>query len=234
MRFTEFDATWPWVTTQIAWIYQNLSTEHQNQALGKIDCVFCSMKIGWDDGNLPWGLPIIDSLSLNPSSLLPMYLCTPLTGTQPSFNISASPYTCRCSVCLPYPWISICPPMLSPSGFSYSVRMPPPLASLLQADQWLWRGMDCPTTQRSSEQSGSIGVQYCVYIEIQLYALMGQGWSCAWIPCQRNLWDTVGGLDRVCLEMHLQIVIQWTQRCTWRLRSFELRDSLEGNHHVNL
>ena len=39
--------------------------------------------------------------------------------------------------------------------------------------------------------------------------------------------------DRVNSEMHMEAEIKWTQRCTWRPRSSELRDALGGRDLVN-
>jgi len=57
--------------------------------------------------------------------------------------------------------------------------------------------------------------------------------------------DATGGRDRASLEMHFQVVIVNSEmhleaviervwRCTWRLRSSELRDALGGRDRASL
>jgi len=57
-------------------------------------------------------------------------------------------------------------------------------------------------------------------------------------PCisvhQPSLINAVlGGRDRASWEMHLEAEIEWTQRCTWRPGSSELRDALRDQDWVN-
>jgi len=46
--------------------------------------------------------------------------------------------------------------------------------------------------------------------------------------------DTLGGRDRASLEMRFEAVIDRVWRCTWRLRSTELRDALGGRDGASL
>jgi len=62
-----------------------------------------------------------------------------------------------------------------------------------------------------------------------------------WRWTRRSWWSVSGGHDQMCLEIHLETEIEWTQmhleaviervwRCTWRLRSSQLRDA-HGSHN---
>jgi len=46
--------------------------------------------------------------------------------------------------------------------------------------------------------------------------------------------NVLGGCDRASCEMHLEAEIEWTQRCTWRPGSSELRDALGGRDRASL
>jgi len=45
--------------------------------------------------------------------------------------------------------------------------------------------------------------------------------------------DVLGDQDQASLVMHLEIEIEWSQRCTWRLGSSELGDTLGDQDRVN-
>jgi len=70
----------------------------------------------------------------------------------------------------------------------------------------------------------------CIYIATYLHL------RCPWIsvhlPSIIN--DVLGGLDRASWDMHLEAEKMWTQRCTWRPGSSELRDALGGSDRANL
>ena len=46
--------------------------------------------------------------------------------------------------------------------------------------------------------------------------------------------DVLIGCDWASWELHLEAEIEWTQRCTWRPGSSELRDALRGRDRANL
>jgi len=46
--------------------------------------------------------------------------------------------------------------------------------------------------------------------------------------------DILGGRDRSSLEMHLEAEIEWTERCSWRPWSIELRAALGGRDRASL
>jgi len=46
--------------------------------------------------------------------------------------------------------------------------------------------------------------------------------------------DVLRGRDQVTWEMHLEAEIKWTQRCTCRPESSELRDTLQSHDRVRL
>jgi len=53
-------------------------------------------------------------------------------------------------------------------------------------------------------------------------------------PLIERVWDALGDGDWVNSEMHLEAVIERVWRCTWRLRSSELRDALGGRDRASL
>jgi len=57
-------------------------------------------------------------------------------------------------------------------------------------------------------------------------------YPCISLPPPSLLEDVLGGRDQAFLEMHLQIGIEWTKRCTWRPGSSEFGDSLGGRNGV--
>ena len=70
----------------------------------------------------------------------------------------------------------------------------------------------------------------CIYIATYLH--LHYPWISAHPPLLIN--DVLGGRDQASSDMHLEAEIEWTQRCTWRAGSSELKDALGGRDRANL
>jgi len=90
-----------------------------------------------------------------------------------------------------------------------------------------------------------VSMYLCIYIATHLHTLY-LDWlrsaeyilpvtlSTSVTPLIERVWDALGDGDWVNSEMHLEAVIERVWRCTWRLRSSELRDALAGRDRVSL
>jgi len=70
----------------------------------------------------------------------------------------------------------------------------------------------------------------CIYIATYLH--LHYPWISLHLPSLIN--DVLGGRDRASCDMHLEAGIEWTQRCTWRAGSSELRHAPGGRDRANL
>jgi len=70
----------------------------------------------------------------------------------------------------------------------------------------------------------------CIYIATYLH--LRYPWISVHPPSLIN--DVLRGGDQASWGIHLEAEIEWTQRCTWRPGSSELRDALRGRDRANL